>query len=280
MYECSNNNNGFGEERCPHRPRATKADVLDAAVWRQVVAALTDTDYLTDLATSHLSALTDGDESKSTGGLRRQLAKLQGTETNIVRRLAEDDDLLHGDALERALEATTTDRVTIEKELSRIEEARRGTLTVELVPEAVQRLSHLAKTRLANPTIELMAEVFDLFEVDLIRIEGRTFEGVARIPFPDPENGGEVWKGALQRRLLEIEETRHDWERRGRINEEEEERCRLEISRTAAFTVTFAFRDSAKTWARIIARNNGPALARSVRLDVWGVSVDGRAEVD
>ena len=43
-----------------------------------------------------------------------------------------------------------------------------------------------------------MAEVFDLFEVDPIRIEGRTFEGVARIPFPDPENGGEVWKGALR----------------------------------------------------------------------------------
>lgn len=85
---------------------------------------------------------------------------------------------------------------------------------------------------------------------------------------------------SLQRRLLEIEETRHDWERRGWINEEEEERRRLEISKTATFTVTFAFRDSAKTWARIIARNNGPALARSVQLDVWGVGADGRAEVD
>ena len=43
-----------------------------------------------------------------------------------------------------------------------------------------------------------MAEVFDLVRLDLIRVEGRTFEGVARIPIPDPESKGEVWKGAPQ----------------------------------------------------------------------------------
>jgi hypothetical protein len=43
-----------------------------------------------------------------------------------------------------------------------------------------------------------MAEVFDLLQVDLIRVEGRTFEGVARIPIPDPDSMGEVWEGALR----------------------------------------------------------------------------------
>ena len=51
---------------------------------------------------------------------------------------------------------------------------------------------------LADPTTELMAEVFNLLQVDLIRVEGRTFEGVARIPIPDPDSGAEVWEGALQ----------------------------------------------------------------------------------
>jgi hypothetical protein len=201
MYECSNNSNSFGDDRCPHRPRATKAEALDEAVWKQVVVALTDSDYLTDLATSHLSSATGGDETKRVGGLRTRLANLQTTETNIVRRLAEGGDL-HGDALERALEATSTDRATVEKELSRIEKTQRGRLTVESVPEAALRLSRLAEASLATPTTTLMAEVFDLLEVDLIRTEGRTFEGVARIPLPDMEKDREVWDGVPQAREL------------------------------------------------------------------------------
>jgi hypothetical protein len=195
MYECSNNKNSFGEERCPHRPRATKAEALHSAVWKQVVGALTDTDHLTGLAMSHLTSMTNGDEQKRIGGLRRQVSKLRTEETNIVRRLAKDDDL-HGDALTRALDETKTDLTTVEKELARIEKTQRGRLTVESVPEAALRLSRLAEARLATPTTTLMAEVFDLLEVDLIRTEGRTFEGVARIPLPDTENGGEVWEEA------------------------------------------------------------------------------------
>jgi hypothetical protein len=43
-----------------------------------------------------------------------------------------------------------------------------------------------------------MAEVFDLIELDLIRVEGRTFEGVAHLPLPDPETAREVWEEALR----------------------------------------------------------------------------------
>ncbi len=39
----------------------------------------------------------------------------------------------------------------------------------------------------------------DLLQVDLIRVEGRSFEGVARLPLPDPETEGEVWVEALRR---------------------------------------------------------------------------------
>jgi hypothetical protein len=110
--------------------------------------------------------------------------------------LAEED--LHVKATERALDEVASERITIEKELERLQEAQQGALSTESVPAATRRLSQLAADRLADPTTELMAEVFDLLQVDLIRVKGRTFEGVARIPLPDPDSGGEVWEGAPQ----------------------------------------------------------------------------------
>ena len=76
--------------------------------------------------------MADDDEKSHVGGLRRNLSRLRTQETNIVRQLAENEDL-HGNALTRALDEIEADLLTVEKELSRIEEAQRGTLTVESV---------------------------------------------------------------------------------------------------------------------------------------------------
>jgi hypothetical protein len=73
-----------------------------------------------------------------------------------------------------------------------------------------------------------------------------------------------------QRRLLQIEETRHSWEQKARGLEESKERETAEDARSATFVVRFGFRDSARGWARIIATNTGPAVARDVELEVWG----------
>ena len=197
VYECSRNDQGFGAERCPHRPRLTTANTLETAIWDQIVAAMSDQGYLEALVGSYLADTSDGDHQQRLGHFRKRLADLQGEETRIVRHLAEDDGL-HGDALTRALSETTAERITVEKELERLQETQQAALPMDSVPEAARRLSLVAKARLTNPTVELMAEVFDLLEVDLIRIEGRTFEGVARLPLPDPETVGEVWEGALR----------------------------------------------------------------------------------
>ncbi len=196
MYECSRNDQSFGAERCPHRPRLTRADTLETAIWDQIVAAIADEGYLETLIGSYLADASDGDHQQRLGHLRKRLADLQGEETRIVRHLAEDDGL-HGDALTRALGETTADRLTVEKELERIQETQQAALTMDSVPEAARRLSLIAKARLTNPTVELMADVFDLLQVDLIRVEGRSFEGVARLPLPDPQTEGEVWVEAL-----------------------------------------------------------------------------------
>ncbi len=192
-YECSKNDQTFGGDRCPHRPRITRAELLEDAVWHQVVTALTDPDYLARLATEHVMAITDATPEEIVG-LERRLGQLRSEETSHLRRIAVDP--VHTEGIERALDEVAAERITVEKEVKRLQETQRGALSTESVPEAVERFSRLAEARLADPTAELMAEVFDLLQVDLIRVEGRTFEGVARVPIPDPESRGEVWEGA------------------------------------------------------------------------------------
>lgn len=84
----------------------------------------------------------------------------------------------------------------------------------------------------------------------------------------------------IQRQLLEIEETRHRWEQEQRNAEESTQRRTDEEARTAAFTVRFGYRDSTRTWARIIATNNGPADARDVELEVFAEKGGRRVDIE
>jgi hypothetical protein len=76
-----------------------------------------------------------------------------------------------------------------------------------------------------------------------------------------------------QRKLLEIEETRHRWEQEAREAAASEEARAEEEASAADFTVRFGFRDSARSWGRVIATNNGPADAVDVDLHVFGADV-------
>lgn len=73
----------------------------------------------------------------------------------------------------------------------------------------------------------------------------------------------------FQRRLVEIEETRHGWEQQERTDEEVRRQRFDQEALTAEMKVRFAYRDSAQTWARILATNGGPAEANDVVLDVY-----------
>ena len=80
---------------------------------------------------------------------------------------------------------------------------------------------------------------------------------------------------ATQLKLLQIEEERHRWEREQRGIEEAHRREAELQERTAFFRIRFGYRDSAQTWARIIATNEGQADAFSVRLAVLAETRDG-----
>ena len=68
-------------------------------------------------------------------------------------------------------------------------------MTAESIPDTAERLAAFTKHRLADPTTEEMTEGFDLIQVDLVRLNGRSFDGVAQLPLPDPDAQGEVWEG-------------------------------------------------------------------------------------
>lgn len=63
-------------------------------------------------------------------------------------------------------------------------------LNAESVERQLRRLAEQARDKLMDPTPELMAAVFDLLELDLVRIGDDHFEGTGSIPLPG--DGGEV----------------------------------------------------------------------------------------
>jgi hypothetical protein len=65
----------------------------------------------------------------------------------------------------------------------------------------------------------------------------------------------------IQRKLADIEAERHRWELEGRNHAAAAREQAEEQARSATFQIRFAYRDSAQTWARIVATNDGQADA-------------------
>lgn len=84
----------------------------------------------------------------------------------------------------------------------------------------------------------------------------------------------------ITRQLFDIEARRHQWELEARDLAAVEREGAEEKARSAKFVVRFAYRDSAHTWARILATNHGEAVARNVRLEVWGARDGGHQEIE
>lgn len=103
------------------------------------------------------------------------------------------------------------------------------------------------------------------------KVEDERFEFEKRI---NEENA------TITRQLFDIEARRHQWELEARELAEATREEAHERERFAKFAIRFAFRDSAHTWARILATNQGEATARNVRLEVWGARGGGHQEVE
>lgn len=186
-YTCSNAHHSFGEQRCPHLPRTHQAIPLEEAVWEEVHNVLTDPEYLIGLARAYL------DDQKvqpaTTAAERRQLQvrydQLETQETRIVRDLADQNKL---DLVDRTLNEIADEKQTLQSRLDEIDDQQTVT---NISDDQLRTLSEQARTRLHDSTPELMAEVFDLLDIQLHRVGDDRFEGTGTIPIPDSdgENG-------------------------------------------------------------------------------------------
>jgi len=192
-YECSRNKKEFADERCEFRPRIIQAVHLEELVWNEVVAILTDPDYLHALAAEVMddTAVDDGDGVR---GLNRRLDALRDERTAIVREKARSN---HLDALDDALAQIDVEEATLKQQLTQAEQRQRLRTQRATVGQQIDAFVDTAQERMASPTVELMAQVFDLLDIDLVGIANHQFEGTGSIPIP--EDGGEVWKEGPQR---------------------------------------------------------------------------------
>ena len=96
-----------------------------------------------------------------------------------MRDLA-DQDKLH--LAEGALAEIACEKNTIQTRLDEIDAQPSPTNISE---EQIRNLTEQARSRLDNPTPELMAEVFDLLDIRLHRAADNRFEGTGTIPIPE-----------------------------------------------------------------------------------------------
>ena len=177
-----------------HRPRNMRAHDLEEAVWDQVRAILTDKDYLLELAALHLAAANELPSTDDRRGLQRRLAELGEQKIRIVRALAVTNEL---ETLDHALQQIKDEEQVLQAQLRDIDRRAELSLNALTVEEQLKSLAATARERMANPTDELMAELFDLLEIDMVRVDDARFEGTGSIPLP--EDGGEVWIEGPQR---------------------------------------------------------------------------------
>ncbi len=76
-----------------------------------------------------------------------------------------------------------------------------------------------------------------------------------------------------QRRILEIREAQHAWDREDRDAKVEAEHLAEEEANSADVLIRFGFRDSVHSLGRVIATNHGPANAVDVDLHIFGANV-------
>ena len=121
----------------------------------------------------------DADERRA---IQVRLDRLLTQETRIVRDLADQNKL---DLLDRTLNEITDERQTLQSRLDEIDENQR---TAHVSESQLRTLAEQAQTRLDNPNPELMAQVFDLLDIQLHRVEQNRFEGTGTIPIPDDDD--------------------------------------------------------------------------------------------
>ena len=136
--------------------------------------------YVLELAAEYLAEHADPDGVEDRyRHVELRLGQLHDQKHRVARSLAESDKL---DTLTDVLADINNEIQTLEaenRELERHDQMRIGNQNLE---DQLQRLAQNARSRLADPTTELMTSVFDVLQLDLVRVGDDRFEGTGSIP--------------------------------------------------------------------------------------------------
>ena len=155
---------------------------------------MSNPEYLNTLAATHLADVDDGETGdEDRRRIENKLGDFRRQKTAIVRKLADTGSL---DFLEDAITGIDDEIIALNRQLDEI--ARREALRAERasLPDRLNALAEQVRIRFSEPDETLMADRFDLLELELHLVEPYRFEGTGSIPIPDAE-GGEVSEGAL-----------------------------------------------------------------------------------
>ena len=163
-YACSLKGPQEGEHRCPHFPKQRRADDLERQVWHAVYRALTDPGFLIGLADEYHAtreaAAEREDEQRA--ALQRRLDGLLADEVHVMR--SRD---LAPEVAQRALLEIAVERGEVEKALAQLRRWEDRRQARERRHAALRHLATTARARLQDPSLELMAQVFDLLELEV-----------------------------------------------------------------------------------------------------------------
>lgn len=191
-YVCGRNTQEFGEDRCPHQPRSFRAGEVDNATITALMLVFTR-DYLSKLAAGYIGESRVEADDTTVRKLRSRLGELHREKKAIGRKLAGQGNL---DFLEESIADIEVEESAIQTELTDMELRASQQLQADTIEQQIEMLVDGAEDRLANLTTSEMAELFDLLELDLVRVDAHRFEGTASIPVPP--DGGEIWKEGPQ----------------------------------------------------------------------------------
>jgi len=94
-------------------------------------------------------------------------------------------------ALGEALTEVNGEIAALSTELDEVKRRNDRHIDATTAEQQISELAATARSRLDNPSLETIAALYDVLDLDLTRTGSDRFEGTGVIPIP--ENGGKVW---------------------------------------------------------------------------------------
>ena len=191
-YVCSRNtNSALTGERCPHKPRARRADPLEALLWEPIRATLADPKRL-EAAAAGLLAEQAPDPVDLAARIKDLERRLETITNDRMRTFRQAPELgLSNDETRQLLRQLADEHEELSREISNL----RGQLhVIETQPDPIaraQQLTGIATANLNDTTIEDQATTIELLDIR-VKTTADGYEISGSVPLDDHLTGGKI----------------------------------------------------------------------------------------